>query len=354
MGETGRVMPQATPAPPPAATVPEKPKGAIGIWIGILCIVGGVVLGVLLVIGGVRSFADGIDDLQRVPINGGGIVRIEDTGSQSVYAERPSFGSSGFSSGTSFSGYGPNVAIRVIGPDGQDIDVTTSSGSETYTLNQKEGVKIGAFNAPVEGEYRVVTRLQDNNGNWQEIAVGHALELSGLGAIAGGIFGGGLVVLIGIILVIVFAVRRSRSKKRINQASGPYPGAYGGPGGGWPVAPGYAPTPGYAPQAPAGYGAPGGAPTSPGWVPPPVAQPGPAGPGPTWSPPPPPAPAPGPTWQPPSAPPAGPPNWPGTDAPTAPAEPPTQAAPPSDPLAPPWQPPAGDPPASGGDAGSGS
>lgn len=343
MGETGGVMPQAAPVPPPAAPAPAKPKGAIGIWIGILLIIGGIVLGIALVVAGARSLLSGFDDLQRVPIDGGGVVRIDEAGTQTIYAERPSSqGGSSFSTNT-FSGFGPSIAVRVIGPGGDDITVNSGGSTETYTYNGREGVKIGSFYAPVEGTYRIVTRNQDSTttgGSWSTIAVGDALELSGIGAILGGVFGGGLVVVIGLIVVIIFAVRRSRSKKRITQASAPYPGAYGAAGAGWPAAPGYAP--------PAG---PGG-----GWVPPPAAQPGPQGPGPTWAPPPAPAPqAPpaGPTWQPPA--PAAPPSWPPRNPDPAPTwQPPADAPPPADPpaadpLAPPWEPPAsGDTPPPGG------
>ncbi len=338
MGETGGVMPQAAgPGPSSAPAVPEKPKGAAGIWIGVVMILVGIVLGIVLVVVGAKSLISGFDDLQRVPIQGGGVVRIEESGTQTIYAERPSTqGGSSFSTNT-FSGFGPDVAVQVVGPDGVEVNVSTGGSSETYTYDGREGVSIGSFFASSAGEYRIVTRGEDSGtGRYTTIAVGHGLELSGIGAILGGVFGGGLVVLIGIIVVIVFAVRRSRSKKRIAQAAAPYPGSYNGPGGGWPAAPGYAPS-GYAPP---GYGAPaaptpGGWPpatTNPGWVPPPVTQPGSGGPGPTWSPPPAPAPQAPPSaapWQPPA--PAAPPPWqPSGDAPVSPAD------------APPPPPPTGD------------
>lgn len=359
MGETVGVMPQAAaPAPSPATAATEKPKGAAGIWIGVVVIIVGIVLGIVLVVAGAKSLVDGYDDLQRVPIQGGGLVRIEDTGTQKIYAERPSTqGGSSFSTNT-FSGFAPNVAVRVIGPDGGDVTVNTSGSTETYTVNGREGVSIGQFDAATEGEYRIVTRTEDAGsgvGGYTTIAVGTGLELSGIGAILGGVFGGGLIVLIGIVLVIVFAVRRSRSKKRIAQASAPYPGSYGGPGAGWPAAPGYAPV-GYAPagSAPATTGGWPPAESNPGWVPPPVAQPGPGGPGPTWTSPPapapqspptqtwqppapagPPAPAAPPTWQPPA--PEATPAWqPSGDAPA----PSGDGPPPADPLAPPWDAPA--------------
>ncbi|MCU1372052.1 MAG: hypothetical protein JWO77_3246, partial [Ilumatobacteraceae bacterium] len=245
-------MPQAAPPAPSAPAVNQKPKGAVGIWIGVLLIIGGIVLGIILVVSGAKSLLSGFDDLQRVPIAGGGVVRIEESGTQTIYAERPATGSGTSFSTNTFSNFGPNVAIRVMGPGGDEVTVNTSTSRETYTYDNREGVSVGTFYASTPGTYRIITQVQDRS-TWNTIAVGSALELSGIAAILGGVFGGGLVVLIGIIVVIVFAVRRSRSKKRIAQASAPYPGSYGGGGGGggWPAAPGYA-----APGAAGGYGAP--------------------------------------------------------------------------------------------------
>lgn len=389
MGETGLVMPQAAPVSPPAPSTPSKPKGKVGIWIGILLIIVGIVLGIALVVAGARSLLSGFDDLQRVPINGGGVVRIDDVGTQTIYAERPTTqGGSGFSTNT-YSTFAPDVAVRVIGPDGTDVPVNRGGSSEEYHYDGREGVKIGSFYASSSGTYRIVSRGQDGlgQGSWNSIAVGTGLEWSGIGAILGGVFGGGLVVLIGIIVLIISAIRRSRSKKQGMQAPA-YPGAYGGGGPGWPAAPGYAaPGVGGYGAAPGGYGtppAPGGYATppapgaaGPGWVPPPVPVPGQQGPGPTWTPPPAPAPQappaqPGPSpWETPAAPwqtdatapPA--PSWPPSAAeqpgPERPAveppaadpvagEPESPAGPPAgDPLAPPWQ-----PPSPGGDSGSAS
>lgn len=349
------------PAPTTSAK-PDKPKGAVGIWIGVLLIVGGIILAIALVVVGVRSLVDGFDGLQQVPLNGGGVVEIEDTGTQTVYAERyTSETGSSFNTGTaSFSNFGPAITVQITGPDNQPIEFQPLSGSETYVHNHREGVRIGQFEAATPGRYRIDPAGEPNG--YQSVAVGSGLKVEGIGAILGGVFGGGLVVLIGIILVIVFAVRRSRSKKQIAQGSSPYPSPYGAAAAGWPVAPGPA---GYAtPGVPGGYGAPGapGAPapgawppaggTNPGWVPPPVAQPSPG-----WTPPvaPPPPPAPsgtGTPWQ--SPPPAAPEPWqpPGT---TPDAPPPPPAAPDTggegttawDPPPPPSSPPPPAPPGQG-------
>jgi hypothetical protein len=320
---------------------------------------------------------DGFDGLQRVSMQDGGVVQIDDPGTQTVYAERyTSDSGTSFNSGTNtFSGTGPAITVRITGPDNQPVDFQPLSGSETYVYNHREGVRIGQFTAPTAGNYRIAPVGEPNGYDY--LSVGSGLKIEGIGVILGGVFGGGLVVLIGIILVIVFAVRRSRSKKRLTQGSAPYPSPYGAAGG-WPAAPGGAGPGGYAaPGAAPGYGAPGapggfgpgapGAPApgawppapgaNPGWVPPPVAQPGP-----TWTPPvaPPPQdqPAPGTPWQPPA--PEAPEPWqpPGGPSQAPPAEAPSEA-PPADaptesttwnPPPPPSPPPA--PPAGEGDAGS--
>ena len=119
MGETGDVMPQAAPPAPSPTAVKEKPKGAIGIWIGILLIIGGIVLGIVLVVSGARALVNQYDDLQRVPISGGGVVRIEESGTQTLYAERPSTSSG--------QGVASSTAVTPASPSAQAAAATSAS-----------------------------------------------------------------------------------------------------------------------------------------------------------------------------------------------------------------------------------
>lgn len=297
MGETGGVIAQPTPAA--ASPTTEKLPGLIGIWIGIALIVIGTVAGVVLVVRGASTLLDNVEDLQRVPISGG-TIEINEPDEQSVYLERQSFtNETGFSTGTGT--FAPVVTVLVSDPSGMDVFVEPRSSSETYSWNGREGVLVASFDATEVGTYTVQIVRADDLGAYDTIAVGRALDFGGLAGILGGVFGGGLIVVIGIVVIIISAVRRGKAKRRALAArygQGPGPGAAWG--GGTPAGPGWAPPP---VPAPGGYGAP-----SPVWTPPP--PPGPSG-G-SWTPPAPPTAAPpaGPGWVPPPAPPGTPPAGP--------------------------------------------
>ncbi|MCB1039212.1 MAG: hypothetical protein KDA94_06745, partial [Acidimicrobiales bacterium] len=247
----------AVPTAPGAYAPPTKPKlpGLAGIWIGSILIVVGIVGGIVLAVVGAVSVFNGIGDLQRVPIARGGTVTLEEAGAVSVYAERPSTQTgSGFNSGGYR--YVPPVGIIVTGPDGLAVAVHTRSGSTTYYSDGREGTEIARFRAEEPGQYRIETVLRGEPAPYENLAVGNAIDTSGVVGIVGGVLGGGLVVIIGIVVLAVSLVRRGRARRR--QTSPPWssPPMPGGP----PV---------------------GG----PGWAPPPVAVPGGYGPG-SWGPPP--------------------------------------------------------------------
>jgi hypothetical protein len=292
----------AQPTPAAGAPAPAKLPGKAGIWIGIVLIVVGIGVGIVLVVGGARSLFDGVSSLQRVPLSGG-TIELDEAGRQSVYLERPSFGTdSGFSSGTS--SFAPPITVTVRGPGESEVDVFSRSGSETYTWDGREGVLVASFVADEPGTYRVQAVLADDMEFYEGLAIGEALDFGGVAGILGGVFGGGLIILVGVIVIIVSAVRRSRAKRSQQPPYGGY--GYGPPG------------------APAAWG-------NPGWAPPPVPSPGAAGP--AWTPPASPPPTGG-TWTPPASPPPASPGWVPPPAPPAPPGPPPGewGAPPSGPV----------------------
>ncbi len=293
------MMPQPAPYAPPTPTPAGKQKlpGMAGIWIGVILMVLGAVGGIALVVNGARSFVDGLGDLQRVPISGGGTVLIEETGTQNVYAERPSpYGGTNFQTGT-FSGYGPSVYLTVTGPNGSVYFDSNPTGSETYEFDGKQGVLLGKFDADVEGEYRIQTDAGADVAPYTTIAVGQMFDVQGIVGVLGGVFGGGLVFVVGLIVLIISIVRRSKARKRMQTPYDPYgggspgwvpppmAGAGGAPAPWTPPGGAAAPTP-WTPPGPAAASPP---PTASGWAAPPVVAPG-GG----WQPAPPPAaPAPG-------------------------------------------------------------
>ena len=239
---------------------PTKPKGAIGLWIGGLLIAVGIVGGILLVVGGVKNISDSVDDMQRVPVADGGTVQLDSTGTYRVFLERP-----GINDDTALTFQDPTPLVRITDPDGSPVTVGgAGSFQETYSINGRDGRKIGAFTARTTGTFRVATITSDGTATRGEIAIAKHGPTTGIFVIVGGVFGGIGVVIVGIIVMIVSGVRRSRSKQ-----------AFGGPpGSNWG-----------APPPLAGWGQAPGSPS--GWAPPPVAPPGGAFPPPNAPPPPP-------------------------------------------------------------------
>lgn len=281
------------PAPVPDPSQQKLP-GLAGIWIGVACIAIGMVVGIVLLVTGVFTLVGGVDDMQRVSVTTGGTVEIDDPGRISVYAERTALGDPAF-------GFQPSIEVQVTRPDGSVVGLSGTSYSQSYNWNDKEGFLLGRFDADEAGTYRLDAVAGDGNGSYDTLAVGDPFDESGLGGILGGVAVGGLSVLVGIVLIIVSAVRRSRARRERDAAwmatqGGGWGGAYAQPG--YPQA-GY-PQPGYGPPAYGqGYGPPSGqAPgwppaqgaSPPGWAPPPAAPPPPVPTDPTvaqpWTPPP--------------------------------------------------------------------
>lgn len=269
----------------PMNVLVEPPKSRrAGLVVGILLIGAGIFVGLVLVVNGARGVADTVRDYQRVPMSTGGSITISEPGTYRIFLEYPGANDALTTS--------PGGFVTITGPSGP-VPVLPDSSTQSYGLNGREGRQLGKFEADVAGTYDVRTIARDGDVAFGDVAIGRKGPLTGLASIIGGLFAGFVLVAVGVIVLIVRAVRRSRDRR-------PY--------GGMPAAP-----PGWGnPVAPAvpGWGAPA---PGQGWGGPP---PGPAG-G-SWGAPPPPA--------------AGQP-W------TPPPSPPTSNEP--------WMPPAGTPPPAG-------
>lgn len=253
-------------------TVTPKKKRRAGIWIGLALILAGIVLGIALVAGGISSATDTVKGYQRVPMAGGGSISITEPGTYRIFME--------FDGASEGSQAAPRVFVTVQGPNGP-VAVLPDSTGESYSMAGHEGRKLGKFEASSPGSYQIRPISRDGNADFGEIAIGKKGPLGSAAAIAAGVLGGLALAGIGIVVIIVSAVRSGRRATPM----APPPGY----GGGW----GAAPYPAGGPGAPVpGWGAPGwsppppgvGGPASgpPGWVPPPTvppaAPPPPAGP----------------------------------------------------------------------------
>ncbi|MEZ5143842.1 MAG: hypothetical protein R2726_15185 [Acidimicrobiales bacterium] len=247
---------------PSAAPAPAQKKGK-GVLIGIILIVlSFVVFGVGIGVG-VVSLAGVFSEFKTVG-TGTSTVQLK-SGEHSIYTSSSSFLNT------------PDVKIKA--PSGADVPVSSSSSSSSYTNNSETYYATGTFDAPTDGTYTVTVSPDSFSGSSgfssssrttvaigpPTSRIGAAIAL-GLGLLFGGIFLGGFLFLIGLIVLIVGLVRRSKAK---NPPTTPY-GGYGGPGQPYGT-PGYAApspggVPGYASPPPApGYGTPPpGPPGSPG------------------------------------------------------------------------------------------
>lgn len=252
---------------------PLRPK-AVWYWVGAIIMTVALAAAVLLFVKGIFGFVGQVDDFSRVSVPGSEVVNLE-KGEWVLYHE-PSVGSF-----TSMSHLDLEVSTV---PGERSVTVQSSGLGMTYSDGARDGVAVGRFDAPAEGNYRITVDDTDNTHGGQ-VAVGRPLFDGVIPWMVGSVAVGGVGFVVGIVIIIVVAVRRSRDKRL---RAPPVPPSRYAP-----------PTPG------AGYGPPGSYGAPPAWGPPGTYAPAPpAAPPPGWSPPPPPPRPPPPQ---PSPPPSGPP-----------------------------------------------
>jgi hypothetical protein len=256
-GQNGGVTNFSASSPPAA---PKKGGGLI--WSGVVLLLLGIVGGAVLTVIGVTRIASEFERTVDVP---GTATFNLPAGDYGVYVLSSSSG-----------GLTPTVTIT----DPSGNTVTQRSGDANFNGNSNSQTvrSLSQFTARTSGNYTVEAESSSSSrtSTSQTVSVGappSALVGSVAALLGGGLCGGGLFVLVGLILLIVGLVSRSKGRKAAAAASygGPGPGyggpGYGGPGYGGPGQPGVAPGP-----------APGGPPPAPG-APPAYGAPPPAGPG---------------------------------------------------------------------------
>ncbi len=211
-----------------------KLKGTALIWIGVLAMIAGVVGGIVMVVSGAVDLAHVAEGYQRVPASGGTIA-LDEEGRYNVFYETydPSSSSTYYEPVPGF--------VRVTDPEGVPVPTSTAPSSLTYNNNGRRGVRIATFRAGRPGRYGFRLIRSDGvstSGADARLAVGKS-DFSGARTVAIGAVLGAALFLLGLILLIVGAVRRSSSKKARLAASG-YPGgtwAPSAPGAAWGTVP---------------------------------------------------------------------------------------------------------------------
>jgi len=218
------------PAGPGQPAMKKKP-GMAGVIIGILLIVLGIILGIVVLIATIGSSTSDVSSATAYATGDTGTVTLTADDSMGIW----------------FSDAGQG-RCQVTDPQGNDVSFTATPSGVTTTVNSYQ--LVATFTPPIDGDYTIYCVSDGSQFNFK---IAPELNTAGMGAgIVGTVLLFTLVPLVGLILIIVTAVRRSNwtKKARVAQAQ-----AFTGAGYPQPPAPGYpqSPAPGY-PQPPApGY-----------------------------------------------------------------------------------------------------
>ena len=238
---------------------PPKRPSSLGYWLGGALIAGGIIGGIIWgVVNGI-GFNDAIDDFERVPVGQVGTVDLEE-GDFVVYAER----GGGVPQGNFIDG----IRMRPAGGEGrgEEIQFEDYTTEFTYDLGGRTGRAQLTFAIDDGGEYQV--RADDGPGTTATTAAfGPSVAGDLVFAIVGAfvIAVGGII--LGIVLIVITAIRRRRHRQR-SWAAGTGGPSYGSQPGMWNPGPANAPTGAWGAPAPPGYTPP--PPPGGGYPPPPV------------------------------------------------------------------------------------
>jgi hypothetical protein len=175
-------------------------KSKKGYWIGGgLIVLGGVLAALWFVISFVR-LDDQIDGFARVPVPGEQTVRLE-ARKYIVYYE-------GFAALEIIPT--PDELTIADAESGDDLEIEPYAGSLTYSFGERDGSAQGTVTPPRAGDYVVTTNSEDAGSN-AAVALGDSIATPLLRTIVGTIVIGALLVLAGVIMLVVTAIRRNRN-----------------------------------------------------------------------------------------------------------------------------------------------
>ena len=172
-------------------------KSKKGYWIGGGLIVLGGVLAVLWFVISFVQLDDQIDGFERVLIADPQTVRLE-ARKYTVYYE-------GFGAGRT------SEELTITDAEsGDDIEIEPYIGSLTYSFGERDGTAKGTVTPPRAGDYWVAVNL-DGLPTDAAVALGDSIAAPLLRTIVGSIVIGAFLVLAGVIMLVVTAIRRNRN-----------------------------------------------------------------------------------------------------------------------------------------------
>jgi len=223
--------------PPMALSEPTQPKikpGKFWYWLGGLLIAAGIIGGIVIGVVGVARLIDSINNFGRFKVeNGSGsaTVNFQKSGKYSIYYEGKSKVCQDLSQTT-----GSCEKVTVSGnknpPDRLDISLTNDSGSlqvqqsknsVSYNFGDFQGQEIAFVQVPQPGAYTMTVQSPDN-GEFA-VAIGKGVVSSILPWVATAALIALVGLALGLIAIIVTAVKRGRRKRAAASVAAVYPTA---------------------------------------------------------------------------------------------------------------------------------
>lgn len=184
---------------------PFESSKRVYMWVAVAFLVVAVP-SVWLLATGARGLTEG---LVRFTAPGRSLVTIEEPGNYTVFHEyRSSFNGKVFNGPTTL----PSLSIVMNGPQGATPVVQSSTGNFNYTLGSRAGYSVGSVRIEQPGQYQVTTTYSSEPANEVVLALGRDKGRSTIQTV-GGLFGlFGAFGLAAIVWLVIFLVRRSRSR----------------------------------------------------------------------------------------------------------------------------------------------
>ena len=175
-------------------------KSTKGYWIGGgLIVLGGVLAALWFVVSFVR-LDDQIDGFARVPVPGAQTVRLE-ARKYVIYYE----GFAALEITTT-----PEELTIADSESGDELEIEPYVGSLTYSFGERDGSAQGTVTPPRAGDYVVAVNLDAPPGD-AAVALGESIATPLLRTIVGSIVIGAFLVLAGVIVLVVTAIRLRRN-----------------------------------------------------------------------------------------------------------------------------------------------